>query len=865
MALVFKVRRSEPQLVAPAKPTPKEIKLLSDIDDQEALRFHVSVIQFYKYDPSMKGIDPAKVIKQALAKTLFFYYPFAGRLRELPGTQRKLAVDCTAEGVLFIEADADVTLKDFGDALQPPFPCLEDLIFDVPGSSGLLNSPLILIQVTRLACGGFIFALRLNHTMSDGAGLVQFMTALGEIARGADSPSILPVWQRELLNARNPPRVTCEHREYDQVPDTKGTIISLDDMSHRSFFFGPTELAALRKLVPPQFHKPSTFELLSACLWKCRTAALKMEAEEEVRIICIVNGRSKFNPPLPQGYYGNGIVFPVAVTTAGKLCENPIGYALELVKRAKDSVTEEYMRSVADLLVSKGRPHFSVVRSYLVSDLTHAGFGDVDVGWGKAVFGGTANGAAGAMPGVVSDLIPFNNMARVFKVRRSEPQLVAPAKPTPKEIKLLSDIDDQEALRFHIPVIQFYKYDPSMKGIDPAKVITQALAKTLVFYYPFAGRLRELPGTQRKLAVDCTAEGVLFIEADADVTLKDFGDALQPPFPCLEDLIFDVPGSSGLLNSPLILIQVTRLACGGFIFALRFNHTMSDGAGMVQFMTALGEIARGADSPSILPVWQRELLNARNPPRVTCEHREYDQVPDTKGTIISLDDMSHRSFFFGPTELAALRKLVPPQFHKISTFELLSACLWKCRTAALKMEAEEEVRIICIVNGRSKFNPPLPQGYYGNGIVFPVAVTTAGKLCENPIGYALELVKRAKDSVTEEYMRSVADLMVSKGRPHFSVVRSYLVSDLTHAGFGDVDVGWGKAVFGGTANGAAGAIPGVASVLIPFKNMARGEQGIVVPLLLPTQAMDIFITELDSLLKPKAPLIKTTHRIPSSL
>uniref|UniRef100_A0A803R805 Uncharacterized protein n=2 Tax=Cannabis sativa TaxID=3483 RepID=A0A803R805_CANSA len=60
-------------------------------------------------------------------------------------------------------------------------------------------------------------------------------------------------------------------------------------------------------------------------------------------------------------------------------------------------------------------------------------------------------------------------------------------------------------------------------------------------------------------------------------------------------------------------------------------------------------------------------------------------------------------------------------------------------------------------------------------------------------------------------------------------------------------------------------MPGVVSDLIPFKNMARGEQGIVVPLLLPTQAMDIFITELDSLLKPKAPLIKTTPLIPSSL
>ena len=90
----------------------------------------------------------------------------------------------------------------------------------------------------------------------------------------------------------------------------------------------------------------------------------------------------------------------------------------------------------------------------------------------------------------------------VFSVRRCKPELVAPAKPTPHEFKQLSDIDDQDGLRFQIPVIQFYRYNPSMHGKDPVKVIREALAQTLVFYYPFAGRLRE--GPCRKLVVECT-------------------------------------------------------------------------------------------------------------------------------------------------------------------------------------------------------------------------------------------------------------------------------------------------------------------------------------------------------------------------
>nr|KYP34882.1 10-deacetylbaccatin III 10-O-acetyltransferase [Cajanus cajan] len=138
-----------------------------------------------------------------------------------------------------------------------------------------------------------------------------------------------------------------------------------------------------------------------------------------------------------------------------------------------------------------------------------------------------------------------------FAVRRSQPELVAPAIPTPNELKPLSDLDDIYILRVQVPVIQVYRNEPLMAGKDPVEVIRKALAKTLVFYYPFAGRLRQGPGD--KLMVDCTGEGVLFTEADADVTLDQFGDAVHPPFPCFEELLYEVPGSREITNSPLRL------------------------------------------------------------------------------------------------------------------------------------------------------------------------------------------------------------------------------------------------------------------------------------------------------------------------
>ncbi|XP_058086097.1 benzyl alcohol O-benzoyltransferase-like [Magnolia sinica] len=448
----------------------------------------------------------------------------------------------------------------------------------------------------------------------------------------------------------------------------------------------------------------------------------------------------------------------------------------------------------------------------------------------------------------------------LFSVKRHKPTLVAPSNPTPHEFKYLSDIDDQQGFRFQIPVIHFYRYNPSMRARDPAQVIRQAVASALVFYYPLAGRLRE-EGTGRKLVVECTGEGVLFIEADADVMLEQFGGALHPPFPCMEELLTEVPGSERVLHCPLLLIQVTRLLCGGFIFALRINHAISDATGLNHFLNAVCEMARGAPAPSLLPVWQRHLLSARSPPRVTCVHREYDQVAETIGAFVPHDDVLHRSFFFGPNEISALRKQVPSHLRTCSTVELLTACLWRCRTKAIGLDPDVEVRVLYIVNARNKYRPPLPPGYYGNAIALPAAISPAGKLCKNPLGYAVELVKKAKSSVTDEYMRSVADMMVLKGRPLFTVTHSFLVSDLTHILVGEVDFGWGKAVYKGPARGGVGTDPLVASFYVPLKN-TRGEVGIMVPICLPRPAMDIFSAEIENIINgPKQQLNNNSSKL----
>ncbi|KAL5713292.1 hypothetical protein ACHQM5_015384 [Ranunculus cassubicifolius] len=438
----------------------------------------------------------------------------------------------------------------------------------------------------------------------------------------------------------------------------------------------------------------------------------------------------------------------------------------------------------------------------------------------------------------------FSKPSLELKVERSDPELIPPAKPTPYEFKNLSDIDDQEGLRFQIPGLLFFKQNELMEGKDPVEVIKQAIAEALVYYYPLAGRSRE--GPNRKLVVECTGEGLMFIEATANFTIEQFGESLVPPFAGLDQLLYDVPGTSDVIDCPLLLIQVTRLACGGFTFASRLNHTLSDAAGLVQFMKAVGELARGEATLSLEPVWNRELMSARDPPRVTCFHHKCDQMPPPDGIPMPIVEMSDQAFFFGPQEVAALRKCLPTDLSKSTSFEIISACIWRCRTIALDLDPSSEMRLLCTINARGKLK--LPAGYYGNGFVFSIAVAEAGKICENPFGYTLELVKKAKNDVTEEYVRSFVDLMVINGRPHVAAVEgSYLISDVSRLGFLEIDFGWGKPIYGGPAKVDVGAVPGVATFYIQKKNN-KGEDGLVAPMRLPTSAMESFVVELDKMI-----------------
>lgn len=154
-----------------------------------------------------------------------------------------------------------------------------------------------------------------------------------------------------------------------------------------------------------------------------------------------------------------------------------------------------------------------------------------------------------------------NGHAIPLNVKQGEPTLVKPAEETEKGLYFLSNLDQNIA----VIVRTIYCFKSDEKGNEKAgEVITNALEKVLVHYYPLAGRLTI--SSEGKLIINCTGEGAVFVEAEANCALEEIGDITKPDPETLGKLVYDIPSAKNILEMPPLAAQV---------FTLDLTHSFS--------------------------------------------------------------------------------------------------------------------------------------------------------------------------------------------------------------------------------------------------------------------------------------------------
>ncbi|KAI3939808.1 hypothetical protein MKW92_022999 [Papaver armeniacum] len=347
-----------------------------------------------------------------------------------------------------------------------------------------------------------------------------------------------------------------------------------------------------------------------------------------------------------------------------------------------------------------------------------------------------------------------------------EPTSIFPAEKTPEGEYFLSNFDGGP---FMIHTIYCFN-----KTFD---------TKVLVYYYPLAGRVAM--NEKNRFIINCTGEGALFVEAEADCTLEDINDFMKPDSVSLGKLLYDI---NGVQNPPLLVAQVTKFKCGGFSLGLSMDHIIFDGIGATEFVNSWGEVTRGLPI-SNPPFLDRTLLKARVPPMVKFSHA-FEQIIDMSSDTVALleeETLVNKSFVFRLEKLEQLKKeaMEDEVLKKCTTFETLTAFMWKAQTKSLRLHPDQQVRVLFTVDARSKLDPPLPK-----------RILRAKEILDNPLSSTIQKIQEKIKMVTNDYIRSGIDFFEEQ-HERKPLTYTIFLNAWSRLAFHSVDFGWGGPIYSG--------------------------------------------------------------------
>ncbi|GKD46178.1 chloramphenicol acetyltransferase-like domain-containing protein [Tanacetum coccineum] len=392
-----------------------------------------------------------------------------------------------------------------------------------------------------------------------------------------------------------------------------------------------------------------------------------------------------------------------------------------------------------------------------------------------------------------------------MKIVVRESTMVKPAEETPK-INLWNSNLDLLVSEYHTQIVYFYRPKDLAKKLFDPKVMKEALSRVLVPFYPMAGRFKK--DENGRIETDCQGQGVLFVEAESECVIEDFGD-FAPRVEFLK-LVPTVDYSLGIESYPVLVLQVTYFQCGGVSLGVGMHHRVVDGSSAMHFINSWSEMARGLEL-TLPPFLDRTLLRARQPPQPSFQHIEYHPPPPMKSPSLkssSSDEIITSIFKITRDQVKLLKEKSKQVGNKInySSYEMLTAHVWKSVCKARRLPDDQDTKLFIPTDGRPRLQPLLPPGYFGNVISMATPIAVAGKLYSNPTWYAASIIREAIAQRNKDYIMSAIDYLelqpdltaMDRGADSFKTP-NLGISSWAKLPIYEADFGWGSPIFMGPA------------------------------------------------------------------
>lgn len=365
---------------------------------------------------------------------------------------------------------------------------------------------------------------------------------------------------------------------------------------------------------------------------------------------------------------------------------------------------------------------------------------------------------------------------------------------TPWDLAMLSTHYIQKGLLFSTSL-------PTHQLIDHLK---SSLATALHHFYPLAGRLVTHQHPRGiSVSVECTDEGAEFIHATkCDATISDVLAPLSD-VPSFVHNFFPLDGavSHDGHSLPLLAVQLTELA-DGFFLACSFNHALGDGTSYWHFFSTWAEISRTGDisRPPIMDRWFIRDLPITLPFSHTSE---FIERPVRR-------PLRERVFHFSANSVAALKARANKESGSpvISSFQALSAHVWRCITRARGIP-EAKITSCCLAaQNRARVKPPLSNDYFGNSLSAVSGTMRAGELLAKGLGAAAWVLNRAVAAHTDDKIHGALKAWHVSPVVYRSMFdeNSIMIGSSPRFDMYGCDFGWGKAV--GVRSGVANKFDG---------------------------------------------------------
>ncbi|KAF4380222.1 hypothetical protein F8388_024515 [Cannabis sativa] len=411
-----------------------------------------------------------------------------------------------------------------------------------------------------------------------------------------------------------------------------------------------------------------------------------------------------------------------------------------------------------------------------------------------------------------------------MELKMKQKVMVTPAKPTWKGNQSLS-VWEQIGCTTYLSITYFYS-----PNTTPFETITQtlidSLSHTLLHFYPLAGRLRSLDNGGFQL--ECNEDGVVFVAAELNTDLSYFEKDYFTPTP--ETNRFLLPYSNESLpihERPILLVQLTKLSCGGLSIGITISHALVDGVSIGNFMTEWAGLTRGLPLQKA-PFFDKKAFGVGN--RCVGNPQLFDHSNNFCNKMPFLLKQPDTAAAAAATvfTLKLTKEQVQKLKHKANNndldrrsrpytcFEALTAHIWRCSIKARKNLSEQVTACLMSIDPRQRLEPPLPFSYFGRASFEAMASCEAGELLSKPLSYGVSKVRSVIEMVTNDYIMSATEFLKSQqdltkfqycnvttssnggggrnwGNPNICVT-SWL--NLPYQG---IDFGWGKEIHFGPA------------------------------------------------------------------